>query len=732
MPSTWPIRSLLRDSTGRHRAWTIALALAGAMLAASIVAFGYVYAAYEHRMVRDAARTPVFVESAPNQQETGATPPGTVAWWHWRTESLHDLRYVDVFTFGVVDPAAPPPPGLDHWPAPGQVYASQALMDAPGAGPFTARFGDVDGIIDAASLADPGERILYVGASAADMEKERSYPISGFGAELPDEAIGRFGSATYQKPVSAFWAGIAEYLLAPSLVFAFVAARLDAERRERRLGLLQALGADPRRVGLAMVREVAPPAAVGSAVAVALAWGLLARDWWVAPLHVWVLGGDLRSAVWALPLALIIGTAVPTGVALVTFRLRKRRWLGNRPEPTPSEPSRRPVWLLLATIIATNALYQFLLKTNPDMGSKALMLGAFVSIVLIGPCGAWVAYRWSSALGRWGRYSGSPSAIVAGRELRLLARPVARASVAVGATIIIVLQVAVWMSVADAFYKTAREQFTANNGLTLEVFTAPPTAQVAAQIRAELPDSVATLYLPVAGADGRPYVVGTCADLIATLGTCTGGPVPTSAKVPQTQLTVTPDFSVRVSDDPDADAANRTGRMLLVSTDGRPLPRDLITSVLNRHVQPQLGVLEPGEGTLVGTLVTADQGRWYGLGGIIGVVLMGVTAAFALGFEVARLAERFGALALFVGRRRVFLSLGMWLAGLPLLVVTMLGALVGLAVSIGPALPGRGGSMPISTLMWVAVVSILLSGVLSLAAARSIRSAGGGWRSGRG
>src|SRR5690606_5421412 len=169
------------------------------------------------------ARTPVFLEEG---------DPAAVARWHWRNEHL-DHWYVDVISVGVLDSSAPPPPGLSRWPEPGQVFASDTLLAREGAQDFLSRYGDVVGTVDVAGLADPGERLAYVGADPALMDPERSFLIGGFGREAGSRPgdMGYLGSALYQQSRTGFWFGLSLFGVAPALIMTVVVARLGGERR---------------------------------------------------------------------------------------------------------------------------------------------------------------------------------------------------------------------------------------------------------------------------------------------------------------------------------------------------------------------------------------------------------------------------------------------------------------------------------------------------------------------
>ncbi|MDR0505025.1 MAG: hypothetical protein LBG70_04375, partial [Bifidobacteriaceae bacterium] len=128
---------LLGDSTARSRVWQWAIASAAFLTTLVLAMLVVTHASYIGRTARDAARAPIFTEIG---------DPAQIAWFHWRTEES-GLQPVDVMAFEVTDPQAAPPPGIDRWPKPGEVFVSPALAATAFGDGFVARYGHLAGTI---------------------------------------------------------------------------------------------------------------------------------------------------------------------------------------------------------------------------------------------------------------------------------------------------------------------------------------------------------------------------------------------------------------------------------------------------------------------------------------------------------------------------------------------------------------------------------------------------------
>ncbi|MDR0504724.1 MAG: hypothetical protein LBG70_02800, partial [Bifidobacteriaceae bacterium] len=329
------------------------------------------HASYVGRQVRDAARCPVFVEVGDSSQ---------VAWFHWRTEESA-LVPVEVMAFDVTDPVAPPPVGIDRWPEAGEVFVSAALANMTGSDNFVARYGRLAGMIAVNALADPGERLAYVGR--VGMSADRAYPIAGFGQSRTSSDTGYFGTALYQQREMNILVGILVFGLIPGLLLYASTIKLDIERRQARLTVLRSLGATPGQVRRVVLAQVLPPVLWGAGTATVLS-GLASLTTWRLPgLHFYLVGGDLRPWLWLVPLAASLATVIGCGMAMFTHRQRLNSVNTPRPHPQVKAAARWPAGGVICLIIAANALYYQLFRSDPALAALLALICAGATLAFI-------------------------------------------------------------------------------------------------------------------------------------------------------------------------------------------------------------------------------------------------------------------------------------------------------------------------------------------------------------
>ncbi|MER5536900.1 FtsX-like permease family protein [Streptomyces mirabilis] len=182
------------------------------------------------------------------------------------------VTVVDVAALPGTSGEAPAPPGLPHFPEPGEVWTSPALGELPGK--------DTTGTLGRAALVRPGEKVAIVGHRADDpaMTVKRGTdprrpgdivtptPVADFAGKRTADGLG----SQYQDLMK-----IATVLLiVPLLVLGASSARLSVSRRDTRLATLRLLGAAPGRIAEIAVAEAALTGTAG-AVAGALGYGVL-------------------------------------------------------------------------------------------------------------------------------------------------------------------------------------------------------------------------------------------------------------------------------------------------------------------------------------------------------------------------------------------------------------------------------------------------------------------------
>lgn len=322
----------------------------------------------------------------------------------------HQIVVVDL---AALDRAAPAPPGMPRFPAPGEVWLSPALAELAGRLPadqLAARFPAPAGVLGDEALVHPDELVAVAGhePGAPELRAERaddgivgSRPvrIASFAGEPTEESVG------YQ--VLALIAGV--LMVVPLLVFGGAAARLTVARRDQRLAALRLVGATPGQVVGMTVAEamiVAFAGALVGAAAYALAVPLLARvriggGAWFLP-DLWPHPPALAGVVVAVPL--LVGLSAVVGLRRVVVSP-----LGVARRVTPPGLRVMRVLALLAALAAVPVLSRdHDISVTVIVGAIAL---AFLCVNLAGP---WV-------VGVIGRVTGArarrPAWLLAGRRL---------------------------------------------------------------------------------------------------------------------------------------------------------------------------------------------------------------------------------------------------------------------------------------------------------------------------
>lgn len=277
---------------------------------------------------------------------------------------------------------APLPPGVEKFPAKGEMVVSPALdrlLKSDSGKLLRERLPyQVTGTIDTAGLIGPAELAYYAGASGLEDQ------LAGGTVERIDYFGPSPGNAGDElDPVLILLVVIVfTVLLLPVAVFIAAAVRFGGERRDRRLAALRLVGADGR-----MVRRIAGGEALAGAL-LGLAFGtgfFLAGRESAALLEVRdisVFPTDLNPSP---ALAVLVAVAVPAAAVLVTlFALR-----GVVIEPlgvvrTAKPPRRRLWWRLLLPLGGLALLYPMVGQGNNNGEfNQWLVIGGTV-LLLVG------------------------------------------------------------------------------------------------------------------------------------------------------------------------------------------------------------------------------------------------------------------------------------------------------------------------------------------------------------
>ncbi|MER5644616.1 FtsX-like permease family protein [Streptosporangium sp. NPDC002524] len=392
---------LLRGG-GRRGLLGAGLTMAAVAVCTALLLFAVVAnLGFQDRAGREAWRNPVPAAS------------GAVAVQAVRTDYVRD-RWITVVDLAALGPQASPPPGLDRFPAPGEVWFSPGLAELASelpAAQLAARFpGRRGGTIGDEALVYPGELVVVRGqaadspvmkATSSDDSRGGAVPtrISGFAGRTTEDAVG----------YSALGLIASVLMVVPLLVFGGAAARLTVARRDRRLAALRLVGASPGQVVAMTVWEAVITAFGGAVLGTAL-YGLL------TPLlaRIEIKGGPWFLAdVWpgVLPtLAVLVAVPLLVGVsAVVGLRRVVVSPLGVARRETPPAMRFLRVVALLAALAAVPLLGR---GSGAGVGVVAAAVGgAFLCVNLAGP---WVV----ALIGRiTTRTARSPARLLAGRRL---------------------------------------------------------------------------------------------------------------------------------------------------------------------------------------------------------------------------------------------------------------------------------------------------------------------------
>lgn len=237
-----------------------------------------------------------------------------------KTSVWHGDRSYERFILASDCVSPPPPPGLDEFPKPGEVYVSPALNDLRRVDTgVSTQVPKVDGLIGAEGLVHANELYLVAGANTSTSEMLQ-FEEFGSGNDYLANAL-RFDRTTLYVIGGLF-------TLLPAAYLTGVCIKVNARIRQRQLGLLAILGATPRLLRLVQIWEAALTVGVGALIGSAASIPVLAR---LTPNFLgWkAFAGDLQPA-WYVPLiafSLTTATAVLSSWVSTRFDRRKERSL---------------------------------------------------------------------------------------------------------------------------------------------------------------------------------------------------------------------------------------------------------------------------------------------------------------------------------------------------------------------------------------------------------------------
>ncbi|MFJ5515881.1 ABC transporter permease [Streptomyces griseoluteus] len=293
----------------------------------------------------------------------------------WRTTSIRG-RLLEP-----EGPKAPLPPGVDRFPAKGEMLVSPALgelLASRDAGLLRERLPyRITGTIGAKGLLGPRELAYYAGAEGLKPKAggARTERLRAFGDPQPDTA--------QADPVLLMMVLVVfVVLLMPVAVFIAAAVRFGGERRDRRLAALRLVGADGRTTR----RIAAGEALAGSLIGLVVGAGLFLAGRQLAG-SVTVMGESFYPA-YLDPsplLALLVAVAVPACAVLVTLLAMRGVVVEPLGVVRTTVPARRRLWWrLLLPLAGLALLYPMIGQGHSGGDFNQYLVIAGVLLFLIG------------------------------------------------------------------------------------------------------------------------------------------------------------------------------------------------------------------------------------------------------------------------------------------------------------------------------------------------------------
>ncbi|MGW5608594.1 permease [Streptomyces sp. NPDC003753] len=632
----------------RLRRWS--LSAAAAALAFVTLATVATLATYHGRETRADARGPVLTfnkRDAALMYREGADKIGTVA--------------VSVVFVHPLTPGAPRPAGVAKWPEPGQVLLSPELIRTGRAQGILTRYGMFAGTVGADGLVTPSERIAYVRVAAPPAKDDpRWMYVSAFGS-----GGGATGEMADQRsvhiPLMALWslAGL------PALALTVIAARVGSRTRDRRSGLLQALGATWKHRMIVNVGESVVPAVWGTLAALIPYAAASLWDTRLFPTGYLLDHRDVWSA-WPTAAVSAVGSLLAVMAIVVGTHRIRRDGASTRPA---SFSSRVPAWRLavcgVGTALVVTSQYVPRKAQIPVFTAGTVVMWAFLSSVI-----ALVTRRLGTTLADQGIRTGHAARLIGGRWTAAHPGVIVRLALAMVIGIGIVAQMQVWTSRLGSHSQAAVATHQRIKDTVIEVSTGAMTTSQTDRFRSRLPSGslllTRTLHDPGHSLDPWVTIEGSCPDLKTLSVPCTGKPSAWSdARVQEMGRwygDITFEAASRLSVKPD-------GTQTLLVVTPRPGMLTEVKRAAYTLSDPALQVDALG-GNWLGSSRTRMP-YWIQLYGVTGILFLLIAGSLSAAAEFVRIRHVLAPLAVLTGQRRVFRSVTWWHLTVPLLIATV-------------------------------------------------------------
>ncbi|MBX9365661.1 hypothetical protein [Streptomyces sp. WAC04114] len=712
-------RASITAEGGRVRLWSLCLSVCLFILAACSLVLAE--ATYDGRDIRGAARSPIPVSRSSEH---------AVALWAPDTDDVdgtqHFLAYVEPLTDD-----APLPPGLEEWPKPGEAVLSQSLATAGAKEEIISRYGRFAGIISPEGLQSPSERFAYVRPSQHMLDSGDMYKISGFGKQQDIY----WGESRSLPSLGMLCAGLIGFLLLPASALLIAAIRTGSSARERRVILLDILGAGPSAKILFVIGECSVPLLVGCSFSLAFMAPALK---WNIPLPVvdFVLyAPDVADSLWQLIGALLLSVvAVILLVLGSTPGIKKSRFSDLRSRlhgHTRWWPWVFPLFFLLAVRGPGLA--------NEEWRLPVYVIGALGALSSLPSVVGLAVARGGALVAQAGKKAGSPGMIFSGRRAAMQSRSTARFVAALMAAIFLVVQAQLWMGLLGANATLARKsQDRVGTSIVTVSHHGDDDSRIgdfAQALPSEAEIAMLQASTPSPGATRAFTIHGSCAALRALSAPCQ------SASVAVQHLDeriiellrwneVENSSSIKIEPGPvtaDGNSSNGNGRLFVFSRSGDDLPLPQLREAARRTLAMMANVEPLANTWAMGAQDLVSSGQWILLLGVAGVALTVIAVGLSSLGEFIRFGREASPLIAIAGKTRVYASVAFWSLFIPSVLASIVGAIASAWLTT-PIIAGLNN--PISTGLYITLCAagILASSFLCLCGWRIMTRMALSWR----
>ncbi|MER6783519.1 hypothetical protein ABT330_02465 [Streptomyces sp. NPDC000658] len=677
----------------------VALLLAVLVIALGLSAVAGVHAVYQGKEQHRQARTPV--------PQTPGHPQGNATRWLVGSDTLQGERRFSVVYLTPHSGHAPLPPGLRHWPAPGEAVLSPALLKAGAGEHIERRYGRPGGTIGQEGLEDPGEWLAYVRPSAGLSAKQPTEIVTGFGpsAGATSRGLEPGSGRADDQPEALFLAAVAGLLLLPGVVLLLVAVRLGASTREGEADTRTGPGGSARARARSAVGGAARPALLGAVVAALPVAAALLWDIRLPYADYLLCSADLRSHGWLFALGPVAAVSVVLGTAVLADRIpprpatarRLRSWLGERVAQ----------WAGLCPLMIVLTLRGPELVSDPRLRMGIVGAGVIGTALTLPAVAAWASAKLGPRLVRRGHKRGQPGVVAAGRLATAHPGTPVRLVAPVAVALIALVQAVAWQGLFGWQNTEGRATFDRVGRSVVDVVpNGEVTAEQMASFLGRLPQSRAVLLAPPSDdPEGPLSLQGDCPALETLRLPCPAAPVRLDRLPADTRLQElikwhlgnSPEVEISRADT--ADLAKRaaqdtTSTLALVHPRGQNLDVPALKALSYRIFPRGAGVKALGEDTITADVPNRDQGRWVVLLGIAGISVMSAAAGCTAASLFLRRARALAARSRPADRTRALRGAALWTVTVPLVAVGLTGPPVAAWLT---APVGDGGPSPVTT-----------------------------------